>query len=103
LIQQFKIEQRRADERLSHGKFEDLLKLVLKRLNVLRNQVVHGCVTYGPSSKGFPSLEAGLAVLRKLVPALHKLMDKHGHHMEWPAIPYPRVGSDLHTEVDRVH
>ena len=96
LIQQFRSEQRRADERLSHGKFEDLLELVLKRLNVLRNQVVHGCVTYGPSSKGFPSSEAGLAVLRKLVPALYQLMDKHGRHLEWPVIPYPRVGSEFH-------
>ena len=103
LIQQFKSELQRADERLNHGKWEDLLELVLRRLNVLRNQVVHGCVTYGPSSKGFPSLEAGLAVLQKLVPALYQLMDKHGHHLEWPSIPYPRVGSESHRAVDEVH
>lgn len=47
--------------------------------------------------------EAGVAVLQKLVPALYQLMDQHGHHLEWPSIPYPRVGSDLHTEVDRLH
>jgi hypothetical protein len=103
LIQQFKRESRRADERLDQGRWEDMLELILRRLNVLRNQVVHGCVTYGPSSKGFSSLEAGLAVLRKLVPALYQLMDKHGHHLEWPVIPYPRVGSESHPAVDQLH
>ena len=102
IIQQFARARSQAEFRLKQGKYEEVLDLVLKRLRVLRNQVFHGCVTYGRASKGYPSLVDGLAVLRELVPALYQLMDRHGHHVEWPPIPYPRVGSDAHPVVDQV-
>lgn len=83
----------RRDER--HERF---LKTVLERLIVLRNQVMHGCVTYGPDSKGWPSLEAGLSILRSVVPAFRELMERHGDLCVWDSIPYPRLGSDRHPK-----
>jgi len=77
-------------------RYERLLTVLIQRLAVLRNQVVHGCVTYGPESKGWESLEAGLEVLRTLVPAFHKLMKQYGHLCAWDSVPYPRLGSDRH-------
>jgi hypothetical protein len=94
--------KQRADEQLSKGRYDEYVDFVLSRLGVLRNQIVHGCVTYGPSSKGLPSLEAGLAVLKEIVPVFYDLMDKYGHHVSWPAIPYPRVGSEAHPIIDEL-
>jgi hypothetical protein len=84
------------------GQYEDFLRLVLQRLNVLRNQVFHGCVTYGAASKGVPTLKAGLAVLKEVVPSFYKLMDEYGDYAKWPPIPYPRLGSEAHPRIDEV-
>jgi hypothetical protein len=53
---------------------------------------MHGCVTYGPVSKGLPSVVKRARVARALVPALYELMAAHGHGIKWDLIPYPRVG-----------
>ena len=100
--EEFNQMRRRAEDQLTKGRYDQYLDLVLRRLGVLRNQIIHGCVTYGSSSKGLPSLEAGLAVLRKIVPAFYELMEKYGHHVQWPVIPYPRVGSEAHPTVDEL-
>jgi hypothetical protein len=68
------------------------LRAVLQRLTVLRNRVLHGCVTYGNSSKGLPSVLKGGHVARALVPSLYALMLTHGLRVKWDPIPYPRVG-----------
>ncbi len=81
-------------------RYEGYLKLVLARVIVLRNQVLHGCVTYGANSKGWTSLEAGLAVLRSLVPAFYALMEQHGGVCVWDSLPYPRLGSHRHPKLD---
>jgi hypothetical protein len=67
------------------------LQLVLNRLTVLRNRVMHGCVTYGSASKGLPSINKALPVIRAIVPALIHLMATYGHLVKWDPIPYPRV------------
>ncbi len=92
---------KRAEDEMKAGRHEEFLDLVLQRLAVLRNQIMHGCATYGPNSKGIASLENGLAVLRELVPAFRKLMSRYGQHVDWPAVPYPRVGSERHPAVDQ--
>src|SRR5689334_2102030 len=94
------MKRRQADQAYAKGDYDLQLDLVLKRLNVLRNQVLHGCVTYGSGPKGFPSLVDGLSVLREIVPAFYMLMDRYGHHISWPSIPYPRVGSEVHPTAD---
>ena len=100
LQREFARQRRAADGALIKGCYDLQLDFVLNRLNVLRNQVFHGCVTYGQRSKGLPSLVDGLAVIRELVPAFYALMDKYGEQVHWPAIPYPRVGSSAHPTVD---
>ena len=74
------------------------LQLVLVRLTVLRNRVMHGCVTYGSASKGLPSINKALPVIRAIVPALIQLMRTYGHLVKWDPIPYPRVGFDDPSE-----
>jgi hypothetical protein len=69
-----------------------MLRTILHRLTVLRNRVMHGCVTYGSVSKGLPSVVKGARVARDLVPALYELMAMHGPVVKWDPIPYPRVG-----------
>ena len=81
-------------------RYEGFVKLVLARVIVLRNQVLHGCVTYGVDSKGWNSLEAGLEVLRSIVPAFYALMQQHGALCVWDSLPYPRLGSDRHPKLD---
>jgi hypothetical protein len=79
---------------LNRGEPWDLLETTFARLTVLRNRVMHGCVTYGQSSKGLPSLTKGLPVVRRVAPMIHELMSKYGHHVKWDPIPYPRVAFD---------
>jgi len=52
--------------------------------------------------RGLPSLENGLAVLKTLVPAIYKLMQMYGQKVDWPSIPHPRVGSELHPSIDEL-
>jgi hypothetical protein len=75
-----------------------MLRTVLRRLNVLRNRVMHGCVTYGAVSKGLPSVVKGARVARSVVPALCELMVLHGPIVKWDPIPYPRVGFGMRNE-----
>lgn len=69
-----------------------IMETVLYRLTVLRNRVMHGCVTFGPASKGLISIRKGVNVTKVLLPALLELMAKYGHFVRWDPIPYPRVG-----------
>lgn len=80
-------------QRLDEGSCREFLSLVFRRIAVLRNQVMHGCATYGPRSQGRASLEKGLRVLRLLVPACYQLVFRHGHRVKWDPVPYPRTGS----------
>jgi len=93
----------RGSAALDENRYEDFLRPVLKRLTVLRNQVAHGCVTYGPSSRGFEGLEDGLKVLRALVPAFHSLAEKRGAQLHgdlrWDPLPYPRLESGRHRQI----
>jgi hypothetical protein len=81
-----------AKLKLRSGDPFTMLRLVLQRLTVLRNRVMHGCVTYGDVSKGLPSVVKGTRVATSLVPALLELIARHGHVVKWDPIPYPRVG-----------
>jgi hypothetical protein len=102
LAREFTCIKCKAEAEFGKGRYHLQLDSVLRRLGVLRNQILHGCVTYGTRSKGLPSLHSGLPVLRQLVPAFYALMDKYGHHVAWPSIPYPRVGTEAHPEVDNL-
>lgn len=68
-----------------------VLRAILRRITVLRNRVMHGCVTYGAVSKGLPSVIKGARVARALVPASYELTATHGHGVKWDPTPYPLV------------
>src|SRR5262249_9606485 len=89
---------------LGQARYEDFLRPVLRRLAVLRNQIVHGCVTYGRSSKGLEGLLTGLTILRSVVPALHHLAKTRAatltdSELRWEPLPYPRLESRRHPHV----
>jgi hypothetical protein len=77
------------------GDVAKLLEIILYRLTVLRNRVMHGCATYGPASKGLLWIRKGVCY-----PALLALMITYGQLVRWDPIPYPRVGfEDPHEEL----
>jgi hypothetical protein len=82
-----------ALEAYADGNYQVFLATLVRRISVLRNQVMHGCATYGARSYGRASLEKALHVLKALVPAFYQLMRRHGHEITWDAIPYPRLKS----------
>ena len=102
LVRRFETQYAAADRRLKNGDWKPVLRLVFERAAVLRNQIFHGCVTYGPTSRGRESVEQGVAALKCLVPAFAELMDRHGDVVKWDPLPYPRLGSDLHPERSRL-
>ena len=85
-----------ALEALAEGEYGEYLSTVFQRISVLRNQIMHGCATYGARSYGRGSLTKSLRVLRLLVPAFYRLMRQYGHDLTWDPIPYPRLGSQQH-------
>lgn len=89
----------RVEALMRKGQWRPFLDVLLQHLTVLRNQVMHGCVTYGPKSKGMDSIEAGTKVMKEIVPAFLELMRRYGQHGKWDVIPYPRLGSARHPQV----
>jgi len=93
---------------LAENRYEDFLDPVLWRLTVLRNQIAHGCVTYGSRSKGFPGVLDGLGVLRSVVPAFERLTTTWGlklnddPELQWEPLPYPRLESVRHPALGRL-
>ncbi len=78
---------------LKSGDVHLFLSLIFQRISVLRNQVMHGCATYGTRSHGRGSLIKALHILRVLIPAFYRLAHDYGHSLNWDPIPYPRLGS----------
>lgn len=71
--EQFKSSQRLALRALIERKTDILLSIVLDRLYVLRNQLVHGGATWS-SSANRAQVKDGAAVLSVLVPAIIRLI-----------------------------
>jgi hypothetical protein len=98
LVRRFEREYESAERRLKDGDWKPVLRLVFHRCIVLRNQIFHGCVTYGSAARGWDSVEQGGAVLKHLLPTFAELMERHGHREKWEPLPYPRLGSMLHPK-----
>ncbi len=84
-----------ALSRVVEGDYRTFLSLSLNRIIILRNQIMHGCSTYGAKSHGRSSLARGVKFLTVLVPAFHQLAFLYGHHGKWEPVPYPRLGSQI--------
>ncbi|MYC27805.1 MAG: hypothetical protein F4X63_07425 [Nitrospira sp. SB0662_bin_26] len=77
--------------------FDKVFHIPCGRLLVLRNQIVHGSARGDDKSRGHPSLERGLAVIEKMVPAFFDLLTRFEDPSEkWPKAPYPRWGHPEH-------
>ncbi len=93
LQKQLNKEERLVDEQLALGSCDLFLDLTFRRISVLRNQILHGCATYGARSYGQASLTKGLRFLKVMVPALFELTKRYGHEVQWEPVPYPRSGA----------
>ncbi len=82
-----------ATGRLLDGDYRTFLSLAFNRIVVLRNQITHGCATYGSKSLGRSSLLRGVRFLKIMVPTLHQLISQYGWTVKWDPVPYPRFGS----------
>jgi hypothetical protein len=87
-----------ALKRLNQQDYKDLLHSIFSRVVVLRNQILHGCATFGRTSLGWKSVETTNPVLRTLIPAFHLLMTQYPGSIVCPPIPYPRLGSAQHPK-----
>ena len=87
-----------AIRRLSQQEYKDLLHSIFSRIVVLRNQIIHGCATFGQVSLGWTSVMTANPVLRALIPAFYLLMEQYPDSVDWPPVPYPRRGSAQHPK-----
>jgi hypothetical protein len=97
LHEQLKSDAKTALEQLAAGDPGEFLLLTFRRVSVLRNQIMHGCATYGPGSAGRPSVAIAVRVMNVMIPAFHSMIRNYGSHVEWDPIPYPRLGSAQHS------
>ena len=81
---------------------EDVLtvsKILFERLYLLRNQVLHGCVTF-VTGKGRPQLKDGSLIMEAIVPAILNVLEAHitknPESELWGKVAYPRVGENPH-------
>lgn len=96
LQKQLNKEERLVEEQFALGSCDLFLDLTFRRISVLRNQIMHGCATYGARSYGQASLTKGLRFLKVMVPAFYALTKQYGHEVKWDPVPYPRAGSQPH-------
>ena len=88
-----------ALQKLNRQDYKSLLLFIFfNRIWVLRNQIMHGGCTFGPSSAGWESVVTTNPVLRVLVPAFCRLMEEYPDAVDWPLIPFPRYASGLHVK-----
>ena len=80
-----------------------VLKQVLERLYVLRNQIIHGGTTFA-EGLGRDQMRDGSEIMSALMPEILKIMqkhiDKHPGSNVWGRLDYPRVGDD--DQPDRI-
>lgn len=88
---------KKAQTAYEREKFDGYLSILFERLQVLRNQIFHGCST-DRRSLNKNSLRAALEIIEELVPRFLKIFKDHGQGYDWPKIPYPRAGSPQHPK-----
>ena len=72
------------------GSVTKLLNIVFDRLNVLRNQLVHGSSTYG-GSLNREQVKTGATFMHKVVPIIQQIFREHPEE-DWGVPPYPPQG-----------
>jgi hypothetical protein len=88
-----KLDAQTALDQAAAGQYGDLLSVTFRRISVLRNQILHGCATYGTATAGRSSLAVAVRLMKVWIPAFHLVVRNQGHHVPWDPVPYPRLGS----------
>jgi hypothetical protein len=73
------------------------LNCLFERLQVLRNQIVHGSSS-ASTRKSRDALYPAILVLEEILPEFIRLMIREGQETNWPPIPYPGKGTPQHPE-----
>ena len=92
VIQAMKEEARTAQAAWNEGQTARYMLILLRRLRMLRNQILHDCST-DRRSLNRDSLRPAVGILEALVPTLIDVMEQTGKGKDWPPIPYPRARS----------
>ena len=94
---QFKQKNQTLDKALEEPDVSGVLKEVLSRLYVLRNQIIHGGTTFA-EGWGRDQVRDGSEIMGALMPLILKIMqddiDKNRDSEVWGILDYPRVGDD---------
>ena len=94
---QFKRKNQVLDKALEKPDVFVVLKEVLERLYVLRNQIIHGGTTFNVG-KGRDQIRDGSKIMSALMPEILKIMQddiaKTPDSAVWGILDYPRVGDD---------
>jgi len=73
-----------------HADYKESLPIVLRRIYVLRNQVLHGCSTHSRgTNKG--SLIPAVEVLMKLLPCFLNIVVSSEDTRQWGRLPFTRM------------
>ena len=73
------------------------LSHLFERLQVLRNQIVHGSSS-ASTRKSRDALYPAILLLEEIVPEFIQLMIREGQGIDWPPVPYPGKGSPQYPE-----
>lgn len=87
------------EKAMSNGDAADFLYYLFERLQVLRNQIVHGSSS-ASTRKSRDALYPAILLLEEILPEFIRLMIREGQETEWPPIPYPGKGTPQHPEQD---
>lgn len=69
----------------------------MKRLMILRNQLVHGSSSEN-TTRNEDALKPGLLILEGMIPVFLRLLITHGIGKDLPLVPYPGKGTFQHPE-----
>jgi len=87
--QTFEQNKRAAMQALANERVSELLSIVLDRLYVLRNQMIHGGATYN-SRVNREQVKSSRRLLAELLPVIVRIM-LHNHAIDWGEIRFPVV------------
>lgn len=85
------------EKSLRNGDAATFLSCLFERLQVLRNQIVHGSSS-ASTRKSRDALYPAILLLEEILPEFIRLMLREGQDTDWPPVPYPGKGSPQHPE-----
>lgn len=81
----------------TNGNAVTFFRCLFERLQVLRNQIIHGSSS-STTRKSRNALYPAILILEEIIPEFIKLMIQEGANADWPPIPYPGKDTPQHPE-----